>query len=32
MFDKILNWPLLSGSHKFPGPDGGGAQLNREQN
>lgn len=23
MFDKILNWRLLSGSHKFPGPDGG---------
>ena len=23
MFDHILNWKLLSGSHKFPGPDGG---------
>lgn len=23
MFDKILNWRLLSGSHDFPGPDGG---------
>lgn len=23
MFDHILNWRLLSGSHKFPGPDGG---------
>lgn len=23
MFDKILNWKLLKGSHKFPGPDGG---------
>lgn len=22
-FDKILNWKLLSGSHEFPGPDGG---------
>ena len=23
VFDKILNWKLLSGSHPFPGPDGG---------
>jgi hypothetical protein len=23
MFENILNWRLLSGSHKFPGPDGG---------
>ena len=23
MFDKILNWKLLKGSHTFPGPDGG---------
>lgn len=23
MFDKILNWKLLGGSHEFPGPDGG---------
>lgn len=23
MFDNILNWKLLSGSHEFPGPDGG---------
>ena len=23
MFDNILNWKLLKGSHKFPGPDGG---------
>jgi hypothetical protein len=23
MFDHILNWRLLRGSHKFPGPDGG---------
>ena len=23
MFDKIINWKLLSGSHDFPGPDGG---------
>jgi hypothetical protein len=23
MFENILNWKLLSGSHKFPGPDGG---------
>src|SRR5690348_205251 len=22
-FDHILNWRLLSGSHEFPGPDGG---------
>jgi hypothetical protein len=22
-WDKILNWKLLEGSHKFPGPDGG---------
>ena len=22
-WNKILNWKLLSGSHKFPGPDGG---------
>ncbi|MCJ2138595.1 hypothetical protein, partial [Methylobacterium sp. E-066] len=22
-FDHILNWKLLRGSHKFPGPDGG---------
>ena len=23
MFDKIINWKLLNGSHDFPGPDGG---------
>lgn len=23
MFENILKWRLLSGSHKFPGPDGG---------
>lgn len=23
MFDHILNWKLLGGSHRFPGPDGG---------
>jgi hypothetical protein len=23
MFEHILNWKLLAGSHKFPGPDGG---------
>lgn len=23
MFDHIINWKLLSGSHDFPGPDGG---------
>jgi hypothetical protein len=23
MFDHIINWRLLRGSHKFPGPDGG---------
>jgi hypothetical protein len=22
-FERILNWPLLRGSHEFPGPDGG---------
>jgi hypothetical protein len=23
MFETILNWKLLDGSHDFPGPDGG---------
>jgi hypothetical protein len=23
IFDAIINWKLLSGSHDFPGPDGG---------
>ena len=23
MFEEIVNWKLLKGSHKFPGPQGG---------